>query len=140
MSELSKVLRPLSAFERRVVRVRLRGRSFAEIGRGFGCSRQAVQQAERRGLARLGVAVSLERVIVADERLGRATVMRDRGLRARGRPGDGMGTRGTRVRQDAGAELSDALMAEIEAAERAGRELSADRWAYYAERIGRALR
>jgi hypothetical protein len=31
-------------------------------------------------------------------------------------------------------------MAEIEAAERQGRELSTDRWAYYADRIARANR
>jgi hypothetical protein len=105
----------------------------------LGLSPAAIHHSERRALRKLGVAESIESVVNRAERLGRAACLRER---ARGTAADrermGKSGRGRSKWRDAGEVLSDRLWEEIEAAERDGRPLSAERWAYYADRIARA--
>jgi hypothetical protein len=135
----------LTERERHVLEQRLMGRQLGPIGAdaammrrsGKPYTRERVRQIERAALAKLGVAGSMESLVIQNVQAEQRDSLRERA----GRSADVLiPTRaaGKRQKPDRGEQLSDRLMAEIESAERAGRELGADRWAYYADRIARA--
>lgn len=108
----------------------------AEMGRRSGkpYTRERVRQIERAALRKLGVRESMESIVIRNIAAEQRDALRERA----GRSGDALfptAAAGKRRKPDRGEQLSDSLMAEIEAAERTGRELSADRWAFYANRI-----
>jgi hypothetical protein len=135
----------LTPREVHVIEQRLMGRQLgpigtdAEMGRRSGkpYTRERVRQIERTALAKLGVRESMEAIVIRNVAAEQRDALRERA----GRSGDALfptAAAGKRRKPDRGEQLSDSLMAEIEAAERQGRELSADRWAFYADRIARA--
>jgi hypothetical protein len=136
----------LTPREVHVIEQRLMGRQLgpigadAEMGRRSGkpYTRERVRQIERAALAKLGVRESMESIVIRNVQAEQRDALRERA----GRSGDALfptaAAAGKRRKPDRGEQLSDSLMAEIEAAERQGRELSADRWAFYADRVARA--
>ena len=112
----------------------------AEMSRRSGkpYTRERVRQIERTALAKLGVRESMESIVIRNVAAEQRDALHERARRS----GDALfptaAATGKRRKPDRGEQLSDLLMGEIEAAERQGRELSADRWAHYADRIARA--
>jgi hypothetical protein len=114
----------------------------AEMGRRSGkpYTRERVRQIERAALAKLGVRESMESIVIRNVAAEQRESLRERAGRSSDVLFPTAAAAGKRRKPDGGEQLSDSLMAEIEAAERQGRELIADRWQYYTDRIARANR
>ena len=118
--------RGVSPRDAAIVEARLSGQSFGDLASERGQTRQALQAAEKRALALLGVPGSVEELVHRDSRHEHTERMR--GLaRMSAELSESRDTHCGRTR-DPGERISDRLWAELE---RRGGRLSASRWSYY---------